>query len=76
MRSLARLVAYLMYTYRIPPKSVVGHSDCKPTDCPGHHMHVAEVRRMATQMLAESEWAYPGSAALARGASAGKRTSH
>jgi hypothetical protein len=51
MRSVAKLVAFMMKTYRIPADRVIGHGDTKPTDCPGAHMHVAEVRRMATQML-------------------------
>jgi hypothetical protein len=51
MRSTARLVAYMMKTYHIPADHVIGHGDTKPTDCPGRYMHVAEVRRMATQML-------------------------
>jgi hypothetical protein len=54
MRSLSKLVAYLMRTYHIPASRVLGHGDTKPTDCPGHHMNVAAVRRMATQILADS----------------------
>lgn len=54
MRSLSKLVAYLMKTYHIPADRVLGHGDTKPTDCPGHHMSVAAVRRMATQILASS----------------------
>jgi hypothetical protein len=51
MRSVAKLVAFMMKTYHIPADRIVGHGDTKPTDCPGRHMNVAEVRRMATQML-------------------------
>jgi len=54
MRSLSKLVAYLMRTYHIPADRVLGHGDTKPTDCPGHHMSVAAVRRMAAQVLADS----------------------
>lgn len=54
LRSLARLVAYLMKTYHITPDRVIGHGDTKPTDCPGHNMNLAAVRRMATQALADS----------------------
>jgi len=54
MRSLSKLVAYLMRTYHIPADRVLGHGDTKPTDCPGRHMSVASVRRMATQILADS----------------------
>ena len=53
MRSLDKLVAYLMKTYHIPPDHVLGHSDCKSTDCPGKHLSVAVVRRAVEQMLAE-----------------------
>ncbi len=54
VKSVSRLVAYLMRTYHIPPDHVLGHGDCKPTDCPGRYMNVATVRRMACQMLADS----------------------
>jgi hypothetical protein len=54
LRSLAKLVAYLEKTYRIPASRVVGHSDTKPTDCPGRNLNVATVRRMAAQMLADT----------------------
>lgn len=67
MRSLARLTAYLMKTYHIPADRIVGHRDCKSTDCPGRHVNVAEVRRMANQMLASSG---EPSEAVARTASA------
>ena len=51
MRSLARLVAFMMKTYRIPADQIVGHGDTKATDCPGRLLNVADVRRMATQLL-------------------------
>jgi len=54
LRSLARLVAYLMSTYRISPDRVLGHGQCKPTLCPGKNLNIEVVRRMATQMLADS----------------------
>ncbi|HWP39989.1 MAG TPA: peptidoglycan recognition family protein [Tepidisphaeraceae bacterium] len=54
MQSLARLTAWLMRTYHIPPGNVLGHRDTKPTDCPGRNLNVAQVRRMAAQMLAGS----------------------
>lgn len=47
MQSLAKLVSYLMRTYRIPASNVIGHRDTKPTDCPGRHFNVAAVQRMA-----------------------------
>jgi hypothetical protein len=55
LRSCAKLVAYLMKTYNIPPDRVMGHGDCKPTDCPGKNMSIAQVRAMATRILAEEE---------------------
>lgn len=53
MRSLAKLTAYLMTTYKIPANRVLGHRDCKPTDCPGRNLSVAEVRRLAAQYARE-----------------------
>ncbi|HEX2972928.1 MAG TPA: peptidoglycan recognition family protein [Tepidisphaeraceae bacterium] len=50
IRSVARLTAYLMQTYHIGADHVLGHSDCKPTDCPGRHVSVAEIRRMASRI--------------------------
>ncbi|HEX2972186.1 MAG TPA: TAT-variant-translocated molybdopterin oxidoreductase [Tepidisphaeraceae bacterium] len=50
--SVARLTAYLMSTYHIPTKSVLGHRDCKPTDCPGRYVSVIEIRRLANQRIA------------------------
>lgn len=49
-KALAKLVAYLMKTYKIPPDRILGHSDTKPTDCPGRNMNVAAVRRMASRV--------------------------
>lgn len=54
MRSLTKLVAYLMKTYRIGPENIIGHSDTKATDCPGRYMSVALVRQLAVQSLAAS----------------------
>lgn len=54
MRSLAKIVAYMMKTYHISPSNVLGHGDTKPTDCPGKNMSVATVRTMAEHLLAES----------------------
>jgi hypothetical protein len=51
MRSLAKLVAYLMQTYHIPPSCVIRHGDTKPTECPGRNLNILLVRRMAEQML-------------------------
>ncbi len=55
MKSLAKLTAYLMKTYRIPASRVIGHGDAKPTDCPGNNFSIASLRRMATSALAASD---------------------
>lgn len=47
MQALAKLVAYLMRTYHIPAERVIGHRDCKRTDCPGRYLNLSTVRRMA-----------------------------
>ena len=55
VRSLSKLVAFLMRTYRIPAERVVGHSDTgRPTECPGRLMNVAQVRRMSVQILVDA----------------------
>jgi len=52
VRSLETLVAYLMRTYHISPDHVLGHNDCKSTDCPGKNLNVGIIRRNVVQMLA------------------------
>jgi len=52
-RQAAKLVAYLMKTYRIPAANVIGHRDTKPTECPGKYMNLADLKRTAVQMLAD-----------------------
>ncbi len=59
MQSVAKLVAFLMKTYHIPPERVLGHGDTKATECPGRNMSVAEVRVMAGRILAENGVAAP-----------------
>jgi hypothetical protein len=54
MKSLEKLVAYLMKTYHIAPDHILGHGETKNTDCPGRYMNVATVRRVCTQMLASA----------------------
>jgi len=54
MRSVDKLVAYLMKTYHIPPDRVLGHDDCKSTDCPGKHLSVAVIRHSASVILADA----------------------
>ena len=49
VRSLSRLCAYLMRTYRIAPTAVIGHAQTgRATSCPGRFLSVAEVRRLAS----------------------------
>src|SRR5437016_735566 len=67
VRAPAVLTAYLMRTYHIPANRVLGHGDTKPTDCPGHHLDVAVIRRMAVQMLADGGSAIELNTAEARG---------
>ena len=70
LRSLNKLVAYLMATYHIPADHVLGHRDTKSTDCPGRNLNVAQVRRTAVQTLAAAGEPIPHgsrSPALARG---------
>lgn len=52
MKSVERLVAYLMKTYHIAPDHVLGHGETKSTECPGRNMNVALVRRTCAQMIA------------------------
>jgi hypothetical protein len=55
LQSLARLTAYLMRTYRISASNVLGHRDTgRATECPGRTLNIAQVRRMASQMLADA----------------------
>lgn len=55
MKSLSRLVAHLMRTYRIPADRVVGHGDTgKPTECPGRLMNLAQVRQLSLRAIADA----------------------
>ena len=55
MKSLAKLVAYLMKTYRISSDRVVGHGDTgRATECPGRLLNVAQVRQMSLRALADA----------------------
>jgi N-acetylmuramoyl-L-alanine amidase len=59
MRSLDKLVAYLMRTYDISPDHVLGHRDTKPTDCPGRNMNINLVRSSAERLIADAGYAVP-----------------
>ena len=67
MKSLEKLVAYLMRTYRISPDHVLGHGETKATECPGRYMNVAAVRRACAQMIAGAT-GYPSESATASNA--------
>lgn len=48
MRSLGRLVGYLMKTYNVPASRILGHGQTgKATDCPGRYLSIAEVQRQS-----------------------------
>src|SRR5688572_30035149 len=38
LKSLAKLVAHLQKTYRIPAERIIGHGDAKATECPGRNL--------------------------------------
>ena len=60
MKSLSKLVAHLMKTYRIPADRVVGHGDTgNPTHCPGRLMNIAQVRQLSIRTLADAGEAAP-----------------
>ena len=53
LASAAKLVAWLMQTYEIPQKNVIGHEDTgKQTLCPGRNLSVARVRGLAENAIA------------------------
>ena len=55
VRSLSKLVAHLMRTYRIPAERVVGHGDTgRATECPGRMLNIAQVRRLSVQILVDA----------------------
>jgi len=44
LNSVKRLVRVLAREYDIEPHQVIGHGDVKPTECPGSHFPLSEVR--------------------------------
>jgi hypothetical protein len=66
LRSLTRLVVYLMRKYDIPPDRVLGHGQTKVTQCPGKYLNVATIREQAARILAEGD-NFPGDAQYADG---------
>jgi hypothetical protein len=55
LRSLVRLVVYLMRTYDIPSDRVLGHGETKVTQCPGRFLNVASIRAQAARIVAEGD---------------------
>lgn len=68
LESCARLVAYLMRTYRVPADRVLGHRDAKATDCPGKHTSVAQIRQAAVRILADAGEPIPTASRVASAA--------
>jgi hypothetical protein len=50
LRSLDKLIAYLMVTYHISPDRILGHGDTKPTACPGKYVNLPLIRRQAAAL--------------------------
>jgi hypothetical protein len=54
LRSLDKLIAYLMITYHITPDNILGHGDTKPTDCPGKYVNLPMIRRQSAALAGAS----------------------
>lgn len=54
LRSLERLVSYLMKTYHVSPDHVLGHGETKATECPGRYVNVAAIRRACALMVSKT----------------------
>ncbi len=54
IRSLDKLVAYLMVTYHITPDNILRHKDTKATDCPGRYLNIELVKRQAALLAGAS----------------------
>ncbi|MFT3788062.1 MAG: peptidoglycan recognition family protein [Tepidisphaeraceae bacterium] len=65
--ALAKLVAWLMEEYDIPPSRVIGHGDTKPTHCPGKLMNVAAIRTRAVKLIADAGGVVPTESVAAAG---------
>jgi N-acetylmuramoyl-L-alanine amidase len=62
LKSLDRLIAYLMVTYRISPENILGHRDTKPTECPGQYVSLPMIRRQAAALAGASFYEHKVSA--------------
>ena len=57
LAAASKLVAWLMKTYDIPQKNILGHEDTgKSTLCPGKFLSVAKVRSLADLAFAQSDF--------------------
>jgi hypothetical protein len=55
IKSLDRLVVFLMKKYNVPVDHVLGHGETKDTQCPGRFLHVATIRAQVQKMIAMGE---------------------
>lgn len=55
--SAKRLVRILTREYEIKTSEIIGHSDVKPTECPGNHFPLIEIRDSAAALSVEDELA-------------------
>lgn len=56
LEAVRQLVAVLARRYAIPPQHIMGHQTIKPTACPGRHLPLSDLRRIA----ADSSAGQPG----------------
>lgn len=53
LASVKRLVRVLAREYEIAKDQIVGHGDVKPTECPGTHFPLSEIRGSITALIPE-----------------------
>jgi len=53
LASVKRLVKVLAREYEIPKDQIIGHGDVKPTECPGTHFPLKEIRGSVTALIPE-----------------------
>jgi hypothetical protein len=54
LKSLDKLIAYLMVTYHITPDNILRHKDTKVTDCPGTYLNIELVKRQSAAIAGAS----------------------
>jgi N-acetylmuramoyl-L-alanine amidase len=69
MDAVAKLVAHLQRTYKIPAERVIGHGTVRTFDhagtstaCPGRNLNIVQVRRDSAKMIADAGEAVPAAA--------------